>query len=445
MRMLATAAGVLSGCVCLASAGAAVVTPDLPFGSPSAWQGQLRLDLVTPGSSPNPAPGVPTVILLYGGGYTGGNKIDVRPAATALADLGFNVVCPNYTLATSASPSFPKPVADVLNCVRWVRGPGAVRGLSPTVVVAGYSAGATIGVTAALASRQAMFYDQPPLCVQASAVDAVVGFFGRYDLVWNAQAYGSHPNVVAYLGTPMVSPAAADLYARASAITYAGGCAPPAALWHGDADTTVPVENTLHLAAALQNAGATVSLNIVPGGGHDVAMVGGYAGSAAVMAQAIPQLLAAGSGCPVTLPSWGACCVGTACSMSWGGQCAGDFTPQAFCSPMQCAPPPPPPPPQPTTGACCVGARCEVREGADCAGPGLGFGGPGSVCNPAAASRPCCYADFDRSGAVDILDVFAYLRAWFDGREAAATLEPSPTRPALPHLFRYLNLWFAGC
>lgn len=80
------------------------------------------------------------------------------------------------------------------------------------------------------------------------------------------------------------------------------------------------------------------------------------------------------------------------------------------------------------------------------------FGGPSlveaaiddvvvSVCAPA------CLGDFDRSGAVRVPDLFAYLSAWFgglssDGRSPDVNAD---SRVGIDDLFAFIRAWFAGC
>jgi hypothetical protein len=63
--------------------------------------------------------------------------------------------------------------------------------------------------------------------------------------------------------------------------------------------------------------------------------------------------------------------------------------------------------PAPTI-ACCNGNACSIVQGTTCGAGRPVFGG---VCTPTI----CCDADFNRSGAVTVQDVFEFLAAWFAG------------------------------
>lgn len=71
-----------------------------------------------------------------------------------------------------------------------------------------------------------------------------------------------------------------------------------------------------------------------------------------------------------------------------------------LCEPAQCVALP---------GACCTGTACAAVTRAQCAGE---WRGAGTSCSPA---NPCCRADLDGSGTVDVPDIFVFLGAFFAG------------------------------
>jgi hypothetical protein len=94
-------------------------------------------------------------------------------------------------------------------------------------------------------------------------------------------------------------------------------------------------------------------------------------------------------------------------------------------------------------GACCQTALCSLTTADSCRLSNGSFRGLGTVCSPPGASSTCCPADFDRSSALTIADVFAFINAWlggnltadFDGGDGLQTTD----------IFEFLNAWFAGC
>ncbi len=95
------------------------------------------------------------------------------------------------------------------------------------------------------------------------------------------------------------------------------------------------------------------------------------------------------------------------------------------------------------TGACCLGATCSVLNSAQCATAGGSFRGTGSACNDAGNfAVPCCNADFDQNGQVEVSDIFAFLNAWF-ANSPSANINGGAIEVA--DIFDYLGAWFAGC
>jgi hypothetical protein len=102
------------------------------------------------------------------------------------------------------------------------------------------------------------------------------------------------------------------------------------------------------------------------------------------------------------------------------------------------------PTPTATMGACCRGSACAVESSDLCTGAGALYAGADVACNaPGNATLPCCRADFNHNGAVEIQDIFDFLNAWFlsDPRcdiNVSGGVE-------IQDIFDFLNAWFAGC
>jgi len=74
--------------------------------------------------------------------------------------------------------------------------------------------------------------------------------------------------------------------------------------------------------------------------------------------------------------------------------------------------------------------------------PNAGF------CNAnGSVTTPRCYADFDKSGGVNVTDIFHFLAAWFAASPFArvSTDGTDPNPPTVQDIFRFLAAWFAGC
>jgi hypothetical protein len=148
---------------------------------------------------------------------------------------------------------------------------------------------------------------------------------------------------------------------------------------------------------------------------------------------------------PCPQPMEACCFTNGTCSMLTSSACvfAGGIAQGASssCTPNTC--------PQPS-GVCCRGTVCTITTSAQCTVPnGMGIGATfsaGGVCNANGSMQtPCCYADFDKSGAPSIDDIFIFLNAWFSSSPYADVGGDGTGTPNLDDVFIFLNTWFAGC
>ncbi len=444
--------------VCTCALGASVTT-NIAFPSPGSPNNVQYLDLYRPSDGPFDRC---TIVLVHGGAYSFGDKSELGALCSYLADMGYAVVCPNYVLLTSTVSgfgpgTFPQPSREMVNVVHWVRSEGQAFGLSQRVIMSGGSAGATIAVHAAMVAGNPTFTSLPPAGPRGYVIDGVVGFFGRYDLAWNAQTWGLPGYVMAYvgLGSANLSPADSSIqvfitsstFANASAATFVNACSPPSVLIHGDADPLVPVGNTYRLQQAMTQAGAPVRTLIVPGGTHSMMVLGPTEfAQAQTIDNSVQWILQhqqadCGRTAPPQPPPEGRCCAPDTgvCTRAIHDLCPGDWSEQGVCSPNPC------PAPMNLTGACCMGATCSVMFPYECNAPGMSFIGANAACNaPTSASVPCCRGDFNHDGQMSVQDVFGFLNAWFAG-DPRCVADDMGARPTVTHIFLFLNAWFGGC
>lgn len=330
------------------------VVRDIPFSSPGAPGDSLALDLYIPEQGTTSLN--TTIIIIHGGSYNSGCRCDFDALSTALADLGFTVVSPDYTLVTPTSASYPQPISDIFNALHWVRTEGETIGLPNKVIICGVSAGSTIGMTAALAASTNVFNRLPDPINRGYTVDGAIGVMGRYDLVWNAN-FGIPQTVMSYIGVPFSNPNWGQTWSQASAITYANANSPPTFLIHGTSDGLVPYFNSTRLNQRLVDVGAPVLLALVPGLGHDMSILG-------FTAQQQAQTIAAAAGwidSGIAPPSPGSCCAPTgSCAVTTQASCPWTFSSGGACFPNLC--------PQPAQiGACCLSSgACALIERDDC-------------------------------------------------------------------------------
>jgi acetyl esterase/lipase len=215
----------------------------------------LKLDVYRPvqGSTPLPAQ-TPAIVLVHGGGFVSGDKTDMAPLAQEYASLGYVVVSINYRmygdLPPNSSPgpadnftppppgydSFPDlqlggnainaAVHDAEAAMTWLRTNAATYGVDPNRIgIGGASAG---GITAELVG-----YNDLPA---HTAPTVVLDFLGSM--------YGTQ------------------------GVIHAG--APPAFMFHGDADTQVPFDGDLAVSNQLTAVGVYHEFYRGVGIGHEL-------------------------------------------------------------------------------------------------------------------------------------------------------------------------------
>jgi acetyl esterase/lipase len=226
----------------------------------------LELDLYLPGSAAGP---VPVVVHVHGGGWRRGSRRHPLPALgdgfyQGLAASGIAVAAVDYRLSGEAR--YPAAVDDVRAAVAWARSALPGYGVTPgPLVLWGDSAGGHLALLVALSGTEPGNTGSDNSGLHNAGVDGVVAWFPVTDLT---AMPGDDPGTreALFLGAPPSR--VPDLARAASPITHVHAGAPPVLLMHGDSDTMVPADQSIRLAAALTDAGATATLELVPGASH---------------------------------------------------------------------------------------------------------------------------------------------------------------------------------
>ncbi len=221
---------------------------------------KLLLDLHLPRDADQP---LPVVLWIHGGGWSMGSK-DRCPAAP-LVRRGYAVASVGYRLAPDAT--WPAQIQDCQAAVRFLRANAEKYGLDGKRIGAwGASAGGHLAAMLGVLGDDAIPATGGNDGI-SSRVQAVCDCFGPTDLASLPDPPGRPNNpVVLLLGGPVAENA--DKARQASPITHASADDPPMLIMHGDADRLVPLDQSRLLHQALTDAGADVTLKVIPGAGH---------------------------------------------------------------------------------------------------------------------------------------------------------------------------------
>lgn len=204
----------------------------------------------------------PAVVIIHGGGWTGGKRDAGRELniGTTLAANGYVALSIDYLLATPEQPAWPTNIHDCKTAVRWLRANADRLQIDAAHIGAiGGSAGGHL--TALLATSGNVRELDPPgsYADLSCAIQCAVPMYGAAEV-------RDTPNAKVMLGKTKAE--APELYRLASPIALADPKDPPCLILHGTGDTTVPVEQSEILARALKQAGVEHELVIVEGAPH---------------------------------------------------------------------------------------------------------------------------------------------------------------------------------
>ncbi len=235
----------------------------------------------------------PVIVSLHGGAWVLGDRGDVDPLVFDAAVMGgFHLISVGYRLATEAA--WPAQIHDANAAVRWIKQNAGELNINPDkLIIIGGSAGAQIGGAVAMASDieslQGPHNNEPPT---STDVALAVLIFGAYELnmivdegldLVDDGTCGLEdlaPGLGAILllldcpvslniFDPLMNCSQEDLDSASPEI-FVDSTDPPAYLAHGRDDCTVPYQQTIGLAMALNGAGVPFESMIIEGGVHDV-------------------------------------------------------------------------------------------------------------------------------------------------------------------------------
>jgi acetyl esterase/lipase len=198
---------------------------------------------------------LPAVLMIHGGGWSGGTRRQTAALARRVARRGYVVVNAAYRLAPAAR--FPAPVEDLQQALRWMRANSASLGLDPARIGAwGYSAGAHLAALLAALRPGDRLY----------AADARLAAVVAGGIPADLHKFRGGRLLTQFLGEKWTPDSA--LYRESSPAAYVAAGAPPVFLYHGTLDRLVPPDQSTDYQQALQAAGVVNELYLMHGLGH---------------------------------------------------------------------------------------------------------------------------------------------------------------------------------
>ena len=204
----------------------------------------------------------PGMIIIHGGGWTGGDKGAAREQniGTTLASHGYVCMSINYLLQPkNGERIWPRNLHDCKTAVRWLRA-NAERFQLDTqhIGVIGGSAGGHLALMVGLTDKASGLDPAGPYADQSCAVQAVIDLYGPI---------ADTPKWTATL-VAQDAASAPELNKQVTPLSYVDAKDPPVMIMHGTADTTVEVRDSEVMFQALKQVSPIHRLVIVPGAPH---------------------------------------------------------------------------------------------------------------------------------------------------------------------------------
>jgi acetyl esterase/lipase len=215
----------------------------------------------------------PAVVIIHGGGWTGGSKSAGREfnIGTTLARAGY--VCASVEYNKQGTNLWPGNLHDCKNAVRFLRAKADQYGVDTDHVgVIGGSAGGHLALMVAGTAGVPTLSPTGPYPGVSDRVQACVDLYGISDLLTRR---ATEPD-----GTPTGQPLRAttlfpgdpgddlDKWKLASPVNHVSKQFPPTLIIHGAADTTVDRAQSVELDKKLDEQRVEHQLILVPGVGH---------------------------------------------------------------------------------------------------------------------------------------------------------------------------------
>ncbi len=228
----------------------------------NAHGARLQMDVARPrGDGP-----FPTIVMIHGGGFRGGNRQSYVPMAVRLAERGF--VAATITYRLSPKYQFPAPVFDTKSAVRFLRAnAGRFHIDADNIGAMGGSAGGHLALMLGLTGGVASLEGEGPNPEQSSRIKCVVNYYGPADFTRIYDKGGDAAQVLPqFLGGS--GKTAQRAHIQASPLNWISPDDPPVLTIHGTKDPLVPYEHGVWITERLIANGVEAELATMSGAGH---------------------------------------------------------------------------------------------------------------------------------------------------------------------------------
>ena len=229
----------------------------------------LTLDVFEPAKKNGGA-----IFFVVSGGFVSDHSSISLPRIQPLLDHGYTV----FAVVHGSQPRFilPEIEEDIHRAIRFVRTNASRWGVDPNKFgITGGSAGGHLSLKIGVQGGPGKASARDPIDRASSVVQAVACFYPPSDftnfskpgeLMWEHSA----PHTPATSFGPKGTTRAGQLEQgrQLSSINYVTAKMPPTLVFHGEADTTVPIYQSQMLEKKCQEVGATFKLIAKPGAGH---------------------------------------------------------------------------------------------------------------------------------------------------------------------------------
>ncbi|MFN2437980.1 MAG: alpha/beta hydrolase fold domain-containing protein [Chitinophagaceae bacterium] len=222
------------------------------------WEG--KMDLYLPPKIKGPSP---VVINIHGGGWNKGVK-ESQTGFSTFFKMGYAVANIEYRLTGQATA--PAAIEDTRCALIYLIKHAAELNIDVNkIVIMGGSAGGHLALMGGLLGNDRRF-DSNCGTVQNIKIAAIINKYGITD-VWD---WGYGKNITSKSATRWLGDKADDkiFAASVSPVTYVNKNSPPTFIVHGDADPTVPYQQSVELHQKFIEAGVKTEFITVQGGLH---------------------------------------------------------------------------------------------------------------------------------------------------------------------------------